>query len=156
MKRVLLACLLVGCTANPVETGPEELYSGYFLSRVDDQALPVQTGEYPEGMILTGGFIGFLSGTVSHDSHGDRIVSGLVRRSSVVRPAGGGAETLQQIDLAYRFSQGILRIDLCPPEANCLVPAELVGPADTNHLELTLTLNGTARSSYRYHAALPD
>lgn len=156
MKRVLLAFLLTGCTANPVETGLEELYSGYFLSRVDDQFLPVQTGEQPEGMILTGGFIGFLNGTVRYDSHGERIVSGLVRRSSVVRPAGGGAETLQQIELEYRFSQGILRIDLCPSEANCLVQAELVGPADTDQLELTLMLNGTARSSYRYHAALPD
>lgn len=156
MKRVLLAFLLTGCTANSVEPGPEELYSGYFLSRVDDQILPVQTGEQPDGLILTGGFIGFLNGTVRYDSDGERIVTGLVRRSNVVRPAGGGAETVHQIDLTYQFSQGLLRIDLCPPEADCLVPAELVGPADADRLELTLTLNGTARSSYRYHAALPD
>jgi hypothetical protein len=151
MKRafmVLTSLLALGCDSR---IGPSPLYSSYFLSTVDGHPLPAPFT--PEGWVLLSSTLGFdqrhlLAATPP---------TGMVSYMVVLRRPD---QTIEQstIGLNYSIHDGILRIDLCPPLALCIVNTELVGTVTgrTNELVLTNYLAGTPGSVYRYFPSLPD
>lgn len=153
MKRALtiLAILLpVGC-GTPVE--PTPLWSSYFLSTVDGRPLPVPFGS--DGLVLVASFLAF------GDSDRPRDIgpaeAGLVRYTVVLRRPDQSTDQ-STTDLNYAISNGILRINLCPSLALCIVATELVGPMPGKNGDLVLThyLGGKPGSVYRWVAVLPD
>lgn len=152
MNRVLiiLAVLLTQGCGNPL--APSPLYPGYFLSAVDGQPLPVPFAA--DGSVLLAGSLGFA------DLERPRTtgpVSGMVSYAISVRRPDQSLEH-STIKLNYSISDGVLRINLCPPLALCIVSTELVGPilGQTSELVLTNYLGGNPGSVYRYFPSLPD
>ena len=152
LKRVfmIVAVLLTPGCSNPV--APSPVHPAYFLSAVDGQLLPVPFAA--DGSVLLAGSLGFgdwgrpretgpVTGTVAY---------GIILR----RPDQSLEHSTVQLD--YSISDGVLRINLCPPLALCIVSTELVGPilSRTSELVLTHFLSGTPGSVYRYFPSLPD
>jgi hypothetical protein len=151
MKRVLLGVALCACSS-PSE--PSGIYSTYFLSAIDGQVLPAPAMDLPEGLVVESGWLFF--GQLGRPRAGrGGVLTDTVTYSRTVRGPNGQVDSAT-IDLVYSITRDTVRIDLCPPGALCLVPTELVGPVDRTTLVLTHMLAGTARSTYRFHAALPD
>ena len=152
MKRALLlpAVLLSQGCGNPIEPSP--LYPTYFLSAVDGQSLPVPFGD--DGSLLLSGGLGFGDG---EPPRATEPVTGLVSYTISVRRPDQALEH-STIELDYSISDGVLRINLCPPLALCIVSTELVGPilGRTSELVLTHHLAGTPGPVYRYFPSLPD
>ena len=146
---ILGLMLAQGC-ASPA--GPSPLYPGYFLTSVDGDPLPAPYGT--DGSMLVSGSLGF------GDSDRPRTtgpVTGMVTYTLVVRRPDQSLEhSTMQLD--YSISDGVLRINLCPPLALCIVSTELVGPilGRTSELVLTNYLAGAPGSVYRYFPSLPD
>jgi len=150
MKHALLIVALViapGCNS-PV--APSPLSPNYFLSAVDGHPLPAL-----------------------YNANGDVLVAASLDFKSTLRTRNGPAKLVSYsisvdqhayslmhstVELGYTISDGVLRIDLCPPIAACLVSTELVGPiADrTSELVLTSYVNGAKGSVYRYFPSLPE
>lgn len=152
MKRALmiLAVLLtVGC-GNAI--GPSPLYPSYFLSAVDGKLLPVPFAG--DGSVLVASSLGFIDWERPRTTEP---VTGLVSYTISVRRPDQSLEH-STIELDYSISDGVLRINLCPPLALCIVSSELVGPilGRTSELVLTNYLAGNPGSVYRYFPSLPD
>lgn len=147
---MLTLMLFLGC-GSPID--PNALYPGYSLSMVDGQLLPVPFGG--EGTLLLAGGLAFRGENrpriVEGGSEGTVSYTTLVRRPD---------QTTQHsiVELDYVVSDGVLHIDLCPPQAQCLVSTELVGPVVSRLSELVLThyLAGNPGTVYRYSPALPE
>ncbi len=128
------------------------LYPSYFLTAVDGKTLPVPLGG--DGSELLAGSLDF-TGLIRARETGP--VSGLVNyRQSVRNPDHSIGDS--NVQLNYSIVDGVLRIDLCPPLAECIVSEELVGPLTDSHSELLLTryLAGAPGTVYRYFPSLPD
>lgn len=146
----LLAVLLVAACASPV--APSPVYPGYFLSAVDGDPLPVPFAG--DGSVLLAGSLSFgdlppgaTSGTAT----------GLVSYSTVVRRPDQSVHHFTE-ELNYTINEGVLRINLCPSLALCIISTELVGPilGRTSELVLTHYLGGNPGSVYRFFPTLPD
>jgi hypothetical protein len=146
---ILASLVILGCD-NPVEPSP--LYPSYFLSAVDDDPLPAPYAA--DGSVLLAGTLGFAD---LERPRTTATITGLVSYTiSVRRPD----QSLEQstIELYYSITDGVLRINLCPPLALCIASTELVGPilGRNNELVLTYYLGGNPGSVYRYFPTLPD
>jgi len=152
MKRILtiLSVLLAAGCDGTVEPSP--LFPGYFLTAVDGQALPVPYAQ--DGTVLLAGFLGFGDG---NRPRADGPSTGMVSYSISVRRPDQSIEH-STIDLNYSIDNGVLRINLCPPLAFCIVSTELVGPilGRTSELVLTNYLGGNPGPVYRYFPSLAD
>ena len=154
MKRaalVLAALVSVGCNDYGVE--PSGLYPGYFLSKVDDQLLPVPYGT--DGSVLLAGSLAF--GTDQLRPHRTDHENGTVSYTLLIRhPEQSNEHTT--IELDYAIENDVLHINLCPPLALCIASTELVGTIQGRYEELVLThyLGGNPGTVYRFFPALPD
>lgn len=150
MKRIPLLALicLLGCGTS---TGPSPLYSSYFLATLDGKPLPVALGT--DGSRLEALTLGFGTGI---RPRGSQPVTRTVWYVQLIRRPDQTIEH-SSVQLNYTLDDAVLRIDLCPPLADCLVSSELVGPVEDRYeMVLTHYLAGQARSVYRFVAALPD
>jgi hypothetical protein len=150
MRRIVLLALagLLGCTTS---TGPSPLYSSYFLSTLDGKPLPVDFGT--DGSRLDALWLGFDTGV---RPRAGQPVTGRVRYTQIIRRPDQTIDH-SSVQLNYTIQDQVLRIDLCPPGALCLVATELVGPVgNRDQLLLTHYLAGQPGSVYRFGAALPD
>jgi len=146
---VLPVLLTAGCDS---AAGPSPLYPSYFLSAIDNDPLPVPFAE--DGSVLLAGSLGFGDGEPGATTGP---VTGLVSYSTVIRrPDQSLAHST--VDLDYTISDGVLRINLCPPLALCILSTELVGPVAGRTSELVLThyLAGSPTAVYRFFPSLPD
>jgi len=139
----------LGCGTS---TAPSQLSSSYFLSTLDGEPLPVPYGA--DGTILVASILDF--GTLGRPRE-TTPAQGLVRYVVDVRRPDRFIDH-SEVDLNYSTEDGVLRINLCPSLALCIVATELVGPIDPDGGELVLThyFSGKAGSVYRFVAALPD
>ncbi len=148
--RVLLLLGALGCTelSGPV---PGRLYSGYDLRMIDSQFLPVEVT--PGALLLANG----LAFGVIGRPRGEEGGTGLVAYVTLIRQGNQNA-VREVVHLNYAVDADEVRIDLCPPSANCLVPTELIGSvvAGGNELILTHFLNGQAGPVYHYFPALAE
>ena len=146
---VLPVLLTVACDS---AAGPSPLYPSYFLSAVDNAPLPVPFAE--DGSVLLAGSLSFADW---EPGAATGPVTGLVSYSTVVRrPDLSLAHATVELD--YTISDGVLRINLCPPLALCIVSTELIGPITGRTSELVLTnyLAGSPAAVYRFFPSLPD
>ena len=122
-----------------------------FRSMIDSQFLPVEVT--PGGLLLASG----LAFGVIGRPRGDEGGTGLVAYQTLIRQGNQNASR-ELVYLNYAVDGDEVRIDLCPPSANCLVPTELIGSVVPGGNELILThyLNGRAGSVYHYFPALAE
>jgi hypothetical protein len=152
MKRGFLAFAIAVQLGCGTSTAPSPFASTYFLSTVDGKPLPVAFGT--DGSMLVAGMLNFGRGT---RPRGPNPVNGTVYYVlNIERPDHSVDEPESWLN--YSIRDGVLRIDLCPPEALCLVATELVGPIGdyAGELVLTYTLGGIPGSVYRFVAVLLD
>lgn len=152
MKRGFLAFMIAVQLGCGTPTDPSPFSSAYFLATVDGNPLPVAFGT--DGSMLVAGLLDFGRGT---RPRGPDPVSGTVYYVlNIERPDHSVDESESRLN--YSIRDGVLRIDLCPPEALCLVATELVGPIGdyAAELALTYTVGGIPGSVYRFVAAVVD
>jgi len=152
MRRIapILPILAILSCGSPVGPGP--LYPGYFLSKVDDQYLPVPYGE--DGSLLLAASLSFSPDPRPREPEAP---GGTVHLSLFIRrPDQTTQQSLQ--DLVYTIQNGEVHINLCPPLALCITTTELIGPVLDRYEELVLThyLAGQPGTVYHYFPALPD
>lgn len=147
---VLLLLGAVGCT-EPAGPVPGQLYSGYDLRMIDSQFLPVEVT--PGRLLLANGLAFGAIRRPRSDGGG----TGLVAYVTLIRQGNQNA-VREVVHLNYAVDADEVRIDLCPPASNCLVPTELIGSvvAGGNELILTHFLNGQAGPVYHYFPALAE
>jgi len=150
MRRMplLLLCGVMACTDGA--TGPSPLFPSYYLTEIDGQRLPAAGSDLPDGAVVLSAHFQFLRLGRSRGSD-----PSLVTYYRWIRFADHTEDT-STVELLYTLADGELRIDLCPPTADCLVPSELIGPADRDELVLTHYLANAPRSVYRFFPVLPD
>ena len=131
---------------------PSPLYPSYFLTSVDAQALPVPFGT--DGSVLLSGGLGFDG---LERPRVDGPTTGTVDYTVLIRRPDQSTQH-STVQLNYSISDGILRINLCPPLALCIISTELVGPivGRTSALVLTNYLGGNPGPVYRFFPSLPD
>lgn len=146
---VLAAAVQLGCATS---TAPSPLNSSYFLSAVDGKPLPVTYAE--DGSKLIAGLLDFGS---SERPRGTTPVDGLVRYILDVQRRDQSIEHSES-EHNYVIDVGVLRINLCPSLALCIIATELVGPieGDPDGLVLTHYLGGAPASVYRFVAVLQE
>jgi hypothetical protein len=152
MKRciaLLTGLLVLGCDGS---TQPSSLYRSYFLTAVDEHALPVPYGG--DGTLLLASGLSFGGADRPHEQGPSQ---GMVSYTLLVRRPDH-TEEHSTIELNYTIQDGTLSINLCPPLALCITSTVLAGPLSDSHSELVLThyLAGHPTSVYRYFPALPD
>ncbi len=149
VKPILATLLVLACTT---PSDPSPLYPGYFLSRVDDQYLPVPFGS--DGSVLLAASLSFSASVRPREGE---TPFGTVHYTLLIRQPD---QTVQHstVDLAYTIQDAELHINLCPPFALCITTTELIGPVLDRYEELVLThyVGGTAGTVYRYFPSLPD
>jgi hypothetical protein len=148
IRRALLVLGLAGCS-DP--TSPSPLHPSYYLVSIDGDLLPAAPAGWPAGSEIEAATLFFRFGERPRRGS-DAAPVRLVER---IRKPDQTTET-STTDLQYRIVGGLLRIDLCPVGALCVVSQELVGPVDPLELVLTEYVGGTARSVYRFGAVLPE
>lgn len=148
---LIVAAGLLSCSDYPVEP-TSQLYPSYFLSRVDDQLLPVEYSG--DGTLLLASGLGFAGGQRPRLGGPG---AGLVNYTLILQPPDQSAQH-STVQLQYTVANDVLRINLCPPLALCVTSTELVGPilGPYDELELTHYLGGVPGSVYRYFPSLPD
>lgn len=152
MNRALLILVVLLAEACSSPAAPSPVYPGYFLSTVDGALLPVPFAE--DGSALLAGSLAF--GDVV-PAPGEGTLTGLVSYNTLIRRADQSVQH-SVVELNYTISNGLLRINLCPSLALCLISTELVGPilGRTSELVLTHYLGGTPGSVYSFFPALPE
>lgn len=145
----LLLLTLAGCSSS---TGPSPLYPSYFLSSVDGKPLPAPSN--PDGTAITYGGLSFDGEPRPHETGPS---TGTVTYTIIYQRPDHSFERVEN-SLGYTVADGVLRINLCPSLALCLIPTELVGPFSHPNGPLVLThyLGGAAQSVYRFFPSLPD
>lgn len=149
MRRLvpLLALATLACADNPA--APSGLYPGYSLVTINGKFLPTRDDDTPPDAEI-------ISGSLSFDRARPRAgTPGVVTYSRWLRRPNQPLERVT-LELDYTVADGILRINLCPPLALCIITTELVGPAQVDRLVLTHFLGGVAGTVYQFHPALPE